>query len=91
MSYSRRQLYALGEPLGDSVTRAEGGRIVYGDGGGSGPAQTQTTTTDLPEWARGYAKDILAKGEALTDTIKTHTSNTTKTALLAFNLCSSKL
>jgi hypothetical protein len=70
MSYSRRQLYALGEPLGDSVTRAEGGRIVYGDGGGSGPAQTQTTTTDLPEWARGYAKDILAKGEALTDTNK---------------------
>ena len=68
MSYSRRQLYALGEPLGDSVTRAEGGRIVYGDGGGSGPAQSQTTTTDLPEWARGYAKDILAKGSALTDT-----------------------
>jgi hypothetical protein len=67
MSYSRRQLYALGEPLGDSVTRAEGGRIVYGDGGGSGPAQTQTTTTDLPDWAKPYAKNILAKGEALTD------------------------
>lgn len=67
MSYSRRQLYALGEPLGNSVTRAEGGRIVYGDGGGSAPAQTQTTTTDLPEWARPYAKNILAKGEALTD------------------------
>jgi hypothetical protein len=67
MSYSRRQLYALGEPLGDSVTRAEGGRIVYGDGGGSAPSQTQTSTTDLPEWARGYAKDILAKGSALTD------------------------
>jgi hypothetical protein len=68
MSYSRRQLYALGEPLGDSVTRAEGGRVVYGDGGGSSaPAQTQTGITELPEWARGYAKDTLAKGAALTD------------------------
>jgi hypothetical protein len=69
MSYSRRQLYALGEPLGDSVTRAEGGRIVYGDGGGGGGSQTQQTTqtTDLPDWAKPYAKNILAKGEALTD------------------------
>jgi hypothetical protein len=69
MSYSRRQLYALGEPLGDSVTRAEGGRIIYGDGGGGGaPAETtQTGITELPEWAKGYAKDALAKGAALTD------------------------
>lgn len=68
MSYSRRQLYALGEPLGDSVTRAEGGRIIYGGGGGgSAPAQTQTSTTDLPDWAKPYAKDILSKGQALTD------------------------
>lgn len=69
MSYSRRQLYALGEPLGDSVTRAEGGRIVYGDGGGGSSAPSSTTqTTDLPDWAKPYAKNILAKGEALTDT-----------------------
>lgn len=68
MSYSRRQLYALGEPLGDSVTRAEGGRIVYGDGGGGSSAPTSTTqVSDLPEWARGYAQDILKQGSLVTD------------------------
>jgi len=68
MNYSRRQLYAAGEPLGESVTRKEGGRIIYGGGGGgSEPAQTQTQITELPEWAKGYAKDTLAKTSALTD------------------------
>lgn len=32
--YSRRELYALGEPLGESATRMEAGRRVYGGGGG---------------------------------------------------------
>ena len=36
MSYSRRELYAFGESLGESVTRKEGGRIIYGGGGGGG-------------------------------------------------------
>ena len=69
MNYSRRQLYAAGEPLGESVTRKEGGRIIYGGGGGGGnePAQTQTQISELPEWAKGYAKDTLAKTSALTD------------------------
>jgi hypothetical protein len=31
------------------------------------PNTTQQTTQELPEWARGYAKDVLAKGQALTD------------------------
>jgi general stress protein YciG len=68
MSYSRRQLYALGEPIGDSATRLKPGGRVYGAGGGDGgqPSQ-QTQTTELPEWARPYAKDVLAKGQALTD------------------------
>lgn len=44
MSYSRRQLYALGETFGDSATRMEaGGRIVYGGGGGGGDAPEPTT------------------------------------------------
>jgi hypothetical protein len=39
-----------------------------GDSGPSTPANTtQTTTAELPEWARGYAKNLLAKGQALTD------------------------
>jgi hypothetical protein len=38
-----------------------------GGGGGGGQAANQTQTAELPEWARGYAKDTLAKGAALTD------------------------
>lgn len=34
MTYSRRQLYALGEPLGECVTRKEAGRLICGGGGG---------------------------------------------------------
>jgi hypothetical protein len=67
MEYSRRALYALGEPFGDSATRKVAGqRIIYGGGGGGQPKST-TQITELPAWARGYAKDILAKGAALTD------------------------
>lgn len=68
MSYSRRQLYALGETLGECVTRKEGGRVVYGgggSGGGGAPAQ-QTQISDLPEWAKPYAQRTLGMGEALT-------------------------
>jgi len=70
MSYSRRQLYALGETLGECVTRrkADGGLIL---GGGSSPAPsspTQTTTgiQELPSWARPYAQTTLEKASALT-------------------------
>jgi hypothetical protein len=34
MNYSRRQLYALGEPLGESATRLKVGGRIYGGGGG---------------------------------------------------------
>jgi len=70
MNYSRRQLYALGEPIGESATRLKlGGRIYGGGGGGGGSAPPDKTTqvAELPEWARPYAKDTLAKGAALTD------------------------
>jgi hypothetical protein len=63
---SRRQLYEFGEPLGECVTRKEGGRIIYG-GGGSGGSATQTQVSDLPDWAKPYAKEALGKGAALTD------------------------
>jgi flagellar biosynthesis/type III secretory pathway ATPase len=43
MSYSKRQLYAAGEPLGDSVTRAKlGGGYVCGGGGGSRSSQASS-------------------------------------------------
>lgn len=40
-----------------------------GGGGGSSPPATQSTTQtqDLPDWAKGPAQDVLAKGQALTD------------------------
>jgi hypothetical protein len=42
--------------------------ISMGGGGGSQPANTtQTVTQELPEWARGYAKDALSKAAAITD------------------------
>jgi hypothetical protein len=67
MNYSRKQLYAAGEPLGECVTRKEGGRIIYGGGGSPAPSSSQTQVSELPEWARGYAKDTLSKTAALTD------------------------
>lgn len=36
-------------------------------GGGSKTPSSTTQTAELPAWARGYAKDVLAKGAALTD------------------------
>jgi hypothetical protein len=69
MRYSRRQLEALGEPLGESVTRKEGGRILYGDGGGGGsPAPpANTTQVTIPEYAKPYMERLLGKAEALTE------------------------
>jgi microsomal dipeptidase-like Zn-dependent dipeptidase len=46
--------------------RKAGGGIIP-QGGGSGPSSTSTSTTDLPEWAKGYAQETLAKQYALSD------------------------
>jgi len=69
MSYSKRQLYALGEPLGDSVTRSKvgGGRIYGGGGGGSpapGPTQTTVTNTNIPDYAQPYVSNMLNAAQA---------------------------
>lgn len=68
MTYSRRQLEAFGEPLGESVTRAKpGGRIYGGGGGGSAAPTSQTVTqTSIPEYARPYVEKLLGRVEALT-------------------------
>ena len=69
-NYSRRELYALGEPLGDSVThrKADGG-LILGDGGGGGSSTpaTQTQITDLPDWAKPYAQETLEKTKQLSN------------------------
>ena len=67
MNYSRRQLYALGEPLGDYVTtkKVGGGRIYGGGGGGGGspapaaPTQTTAYNTNVPEYAKPYVTTML--------------------------------
>lgn len=67
MSYSRRQLYALGEPIGDSATYKEGGRTIYGDGGGGGggsqPQQTTAYNTNIPEYAKPYVETMLGAAQ----------------------------
>jgi hypothetical protein len=59
MSISRRDLYAMGEPFGDSATqrKAGGGRIYGGGGsGGGGSNQTSTQVVDLPDWAKALCQ-----------------------------------
>jgi hypothetical protein len=66
MSYSRRQLYALGEPLGESATcrKADGGLIL--GGGGSAPSQQTVSSSELPSWAIPYEQNLLQQGQAQT-------------------------
>jgi hypothetical protein len=52
MNYSRRQLEALGQPLGDSVTQMKPGGRIYGGGGSSSPpsSTSQTSYSYAPEY-----------------------------------------
>jgi len=59
MNYSRRQLEALGEPLGESVTRLKPGGRIYGGGGGGGPTQTTVTQSNIPDWLRPQVEAVL--------------------------------
>ena len=69
MSYSRRQLEAFGEPLGESVTRKEGGRIIYGSGGGGGDTKTTVTQSNIPEYLRPQVETVL--GGSMRELFKT--------------------
>ena len=63
----QRQMNMLDIPTGDlGAFKREGGKIKLYDSGGGAPSET-TQTVDLPDWAKGYAKDTLAKTAALTD------------------------
>jgi hypothetical protein len=67
--YSRRELYALGEPLGESVTQVKvgGGRIYgggsSGGGGSPGPTQSTTVTSNIPEYAKPYVETMLGAAQ----------------------------
>lgn len=58
MNYSRRQLEAFGEPLGESVTRSKPGGRIYG-GGGGGPTETTVNQSNIPEWLRPQVEGII--------------------------------
>ena len=65
-SYSRRELYALGETLGDSVTTSKvGGGRIYGGGGsgGGGPTTTTTVNTNIPDYAKPYVENMLESSQ----------------------------
>ena len=72
--YSKRELYALGETLGDCVTEHKVGGRIYGGGGKGGggspapaPSSQNVTQTSIPEYARPYVEEMLGKTQALTD------------------------
>ena len=67
MTYSRRQLEAFGEPLGESVTRAKPGGRIYGGGGSSQPAKQEVTQTSIPDYAKPYVERMLGKAEAVSN------------------------
>jgi len=61
-TFSRRELYALGEPIGDNATvKKVGGGRIYGLGGGGGGGQTTSTVqnTNIPEYAQPYVESML--------------------------------
>ena len=72
LNWSRRELEAFGEPLGDCVTTPKlGGGWVCGGGGkggggGGGPQQVTSTTTssNVPEYARPYVENMLSSAQS---------------------------
>lgn len=58
-SYSRRELYAAGEFLGNSATQNKlGGGRIYG-GGGGGPTTSTVTQSNIPDWLRPQTEALL--------------------------------
>jgi hypothetical protein len=73
MNYSRKQLEAFGEPLGESVTRLKPGGRIYG-GGGGGPSSTTVNQSNIPDWLRPQVEQVL--GGATKELFKTQQTGT---------------
>ena len=96
-SYSRRELYALGEPLGESATRLDAGRRVYGGGGGGIPIVSDVVDAvsdiggGLVDAVRDVGGDVVESARGLTGdlaggvehAVETAANNPLETALLA--------
>ena len=69
MNYSRRQLEAALEPLGESVTRLKPGGRIYGGGGSqsSTPSSTTQTTLTYPQEFRPMVMSLADKALAETN------------------------
>ena len=59
MNYSRRQLEAFGEPLGESATRVKPGGRIYGGGGGGGPTSSTVTQSNIPDYLRPQVEQLI--------------------------------
>ncbi len=71
MLQSSRTFLHLGIPeLDTRAFKKEGGRIkaYISSGGGSGPSSQTITQTNIPEYARPYAEEMLGQAQILTDT-----------------------
>lgn len=66
MTISRKQLYAMGEPLGECVTRKEAGRIVCGMGDGGGGTSTSVPT--IPDELKPLANLYVKQAESIAQT-----------------------
>ncbi|RYF31692.1 MAG: hypothetical protein EOO23_01725 [Comamonadaceae bacterium] len=67
MTQSKRQLYAAGEPFGDSATRNKPFGRIYG-GGGSGGGGNSTTTQSIPDELKPLASAYTDKAIGLSNT-----------------------
>lgn len=68
MNYTKRQLYAMGEPLGDSATAHKPGGRVYGSGGGGGGGGgSSTTVQSIPDELKPLASAYTNKAIGLSN------------------------
>lgn len=79
MNITKRQLYALGEPLGECVTRREPcGRLVCGGGGGGGKSTSSSDTTSTNTDQRVAVQDGVGLSGSSGNTINVNSSDAVK-------------
>jgi len=65
--YSRRQLEQFGEPFGNSATRTQANKRIYGGGGGGSGGGTATTVQNIPEELKPLATAYTTKATGLSN------------------------
>jgi len=78
MTYSRRQLYAFGEPLGNSATRNKigGGRIYGGGGGGDIVSDIVDPVSDVIDTVGDVAQTVVDTAATVVETAANTVANT---------------